>query len=578
MKIRLLLIFSMFLSAGYSYSQWSTDPTVNTLVCNVNHAQLLPKTAVTSTGETYITWFDGRSGNLDVYLQKLNINGVPQFAANGMVVSSHPQNSWIGQYDIKVDASDNLLIAFSDKRGASGQDTTVNPYIYKISPSGAFLWGNNGVALSNVTSTYQLWPAIALASDGSVFVTWWEEGSTTSNILTQKVSSGGVLQWANPYVIPGTSTDKNIYPNVVPSDNGSAIVSWCHGPIGGGSFVPDIQAIKVMKLSSAGSPVWTDSIFAHNTPKIPPYVVPQVVSDGNNGAFFSWYYERNLLSITCAVQGINSNGDLRFQANGVNVSTDSTQNQIESHISYDGSGNVYAFWTETDLNQNMYGLTGQKISPSGNLLWTDSGKEFMPLGLLRAPINIINNYNDNSVFVTYILDSTGYNDRIYGFKFDNDGNIVWGPNNISTILSLKYDMVGYTTEFGNSVYVWSDNRTSGTTGTGVWAQNINSAGIIGQVGINQISSEVPDRFSLSQNYPNPFNPTTSIKFKVQSSKYVELKVYDVMGREAAVLVNENLGAGEYEVKFDASKLSSGMYFYKLEADGFSEVKKMMLVK
>src|SRR5690606_13690219 len=122
----------------------------------------------------------------------------------------------------------------------------------------------------------------------------------------------------------------------------------------------------------------------------------------------------------------------------------------------------------------------------GNLLWTDTGKVFIPLATLKAPINIITNYQDNSVFVTYIMDSTGYNDRIYGYKLDNDGKVGWGPNGISTILSLKYDMVGYTTSSGFSVYVWSDNRGSGTSGTGIWAQNITTAGNLGQVGINQI--------------------------------------------------------------------------------------------
>ena len=85
------------------------------------------------------------------------------------------------------------------------------------------------------------------------------------------------------------------------------------------------------------------------------------------------------------------------------------------------------------------------------------------------------------------------------------------------------------------------------------------------VGITPIGNKVPDIFELMQNYPNPFNPNTTIRFKIPSSKYVILKVYDVLGREAATLVNENLKAGEYSVNFNAANLTSGVYFYKLSA-------------
>jgi len=98
------------------------------------------------------------------------------------------------------------------------------------------------------------------------------------------------------------------------------------------------------------------------------------------------------------------------------------------------------------------------------------------------------------------------------------------------------------------------------------------------VGVNQISSEVPSKYSLSQNYPNPFNPTTNIKFALSKSGFVSLKIYDLSGREVSSLVNENLSVGTYSYTFDASKLSSGIYFYTLKSNNFSETKKMMLIK
>lgn len=98
------------------------------------------------------------------------------------------------------------------------------------------------------------------------------------------------------------------------------------------------------------------------------------------------------------------------------------------------------------------------------------------------------------------------------------------------------------------------------------------------VGVEDENNFVADDFSLEQNYPNPFNPSTSIQYRVSSISQVILKVYDVLGNEVATLVNEQKPAGSYEVKFNAEGLSSGIYFYKLQAGSLLETKKMILMK
>ena len=92
------------------------------------------------------------------------------------------------------------------------------------------------------------------------------------------------------------------------------------------------------------------------------------------------------------------------------------------------------------------------------------------------------------------------------------------------------------------------------------------------------NTSVPTEFSLAQNYPNPFNPTTMISYSIPNSGIVTLKVYDILGKEVAELVNEQKAAGNYSVKFDASKLSSGMYMYKITCGNLAQVKKMLLMK
>ncbi|MBI4810167.1 MAG: T9SS type A sorting domain-containing protein [Ignavibacteriales bacterium] len=102
------------------------------------------------------------------------------------------------------------------------------------------------------------------------------------------------------------------------------------------------------------------------------------------------------------------------------------------------------------------------------------------------------------------------------------------------------------------------------------------------VGVEAIHELLPVKFELSQNYPNPFNPTTIINYQLPIANLVTLKVYDVLGREVATLVNEKKEAGRYEVEFNASNLSSGVFFYRLSASGragdFLSTKKFILIK
>ena len=101
--------------------------------------------------------------------------------------------------------------------------------------------------------------------------------------------------------------------------------------------------------------------------------------------------------------------------------------------------------------------------------------------------------------------------------------------------------------------------------------------------IQNISSEIPTQFMLSQNYPNPFNPSTVISYTIGTSQlavssFISLKVFDLLGREVSTLVNEKQNAGTYSVQFDGSNFSSGIYFYRLSSDNFTETKRMILLK
>ena len=98
------------------------------------------------------------------------------------------------------------------------------------------------------------------------------------------------------------------------------------------------------------------------------------------------------------------------------------------------------------------------------------------------------------------------------------------------------------------------------------------------VGVPKNLNELPGSFLLGQNYPNPFNPSTKIEFSLPKDEFVSIKIFDVVGREVTTLISKDMKAGTYEVEFNASRLSSGVYFYRMESGSFTKTKKMMIVK
>jgi len=174
---------------------------------------------------------------------------------------------------------------------------------------------------------------------------------------------------------------------------------------------------------------------------------------------------------------------------------------------------------------------------------------------------------------------SGTTEHLQGVSFTDANNgmaVGWS----GTILRTTNGGTNWTFQFrGTSIYLYDVSFIDANTGTasgrnGTILRTTNG----GVTFVNQISSEIPERFSLYQNYPNPFNPSTNIRYTLPKNSFVSLKVYDVLGKEIATLVNESLSPGTYEATFDAAKYSSGIYFYKLTTNDFSDVKKMVLIK
>ena len=226
---------------------------------------------------------------------------------------------------------------------------------------------------------------------------------------------------------------------------------------------------------------------------------------------------------------------------------------------------------------------------------TDAGVNW---NLIMSDTNdILREYN-----MKFFDENTGY--KIGNFlKKTTDGGYNWFStdsiltNNIKSYTFINPD-TGWCIGIGGKVIRTNNGGNSWTTqtsNTGNLLNDIifvnNETGYIvgtqgrilktitgGLTGVTSFENQIPGSHILYQNYPNPFNPKTIINYELGIRNFVSLKIYDVLGNEVAELVNEKQNAGSYSVEFDGSGIASGVYFYRLETNNFSEIKKMILIK
>ena len=189
-------------------------------------------------------------------------------------------------------------------------------------------------------------------------------------------------------------------------------------------------------------------------------------------------------------------------------------------------------------------------------------------------VNLMGPFNGHSVYFSSI--NTGWVSGDSGFMArTSDGGETWYLQNTNT------------TAFLNSVFFLTDSIGYSVGGGGRIIFTNTSGSIVPVVNVNK---NIPYEFKLFQNYPNPFNPTTKIRFEIpppakagqvlegDRGRITKLTIYDILGREAVILVNKQLKSGAYEVEFNGTNYPSGVYYYRLLTDGFAETKKMVLVK
>jgi hypothetical protein len=206
-----------------------------------------------------------------------------------------------------------------------------------------------------------------------------------------------------------------------------------------------------------------------------------------------------------------------------------------------------------------------QFNPSG-MTWDNANRRLILSALSGARRDTLYTVNPNDgTFAP--LGAMGLNAAVSHLGYAPNGYI-FGLIGTGTQVST---LVRFTAQNTTAITLGSTN-TSALRGIGIRLDSL------GQLGTEIRTASTPKEYQLNQNYPNPFNPTTVIEFAIPTTETVSLKIYDVLGREVATLLNERRNAGVHRINFNATNLSSGTYFYRLQAGTFTQTKKMILVK
>lgn len=564
---------------------------------------------VDSDDNAVITFTDTRnSGNLNVFAYRISPAGNFLWGANGVSLST--TTDYQPNPKVTQTADGNFVVAWI---------IAINPFkvaLQKLSPAGDKLWGINPVILSSATEGYN-YPAIVPSDSNSVIVlhtaTTGSFPAQTVRLRATKVSESGTVNWMTSIQDIGTIAAFTV-PKVYSDKNNGAIIAWhddrdmnnlqsafvqrisasgsLYYPVNGvelslradrhkfnpvASIDPLTEELYVFwretnslqnqdgvtgqKLSSTGLRQWTDNgiifkdLSSPNTSSI-----SSLNAQMGNGIAYLFYLQGGGSGLNQIVEGFacNASGNFIWPGNFITLSN-ATQEKLQMVSAVDVYFNCKLAWG--DNRGSGRGIYAQDINPSGQL-----GNPVVPVELASFTASV----NGNNLLLNWVTVSE-VNNR--GFEIERASS--------STSPLQGWEKIGFVNGNGTTTemkfYSFIDNYVD----VGSYLYRLKQIDFNGTFGYSKtIEAEIvnPENYELSQNFPNPFNPNTVIVYHLPIIGAVTLKVFDILGNEVATLVDEYKPAGSYEVEFNASGLSSGIYFYKLHSGSFIETKKMILLR
>ena len=612
--------------------QWTTN---GVPVCTAASGQFEPKFIADGAGGAIVTWYDLRNGNYDVYVQRVNAAGASQWAANGVALSTDVQQqsnglivaagsggaivAWRDQrsgvdfdlyaqrvsasgtlqwaaggvalcagagdqnsFSITSDNAGGVMAAWEDFRNGSHLDI----FAQRINSAGTAMWVPNGVPVCAATN-HQYVGSIVGDGEGGAIVPWHDARSGGFDIYVQRINASGAMQWATDGVPLSTATSDQVYPIVVSGGAESAIVTWYDWRAGNG----DMYAQRIE---------FAEQYWGHPEPVVAS--VADIPGDQGGKVKVNWMFSgwdvRHYNTIThysiwratefepAAAQLVSSADDIGPDFSGVAFRREVDAAGDEYYWEWVGNQNAiysprYSFSADTRSDSTSQGASDhyfQVLAHTWNnfVFWAsnvmsghsvDNLAPAAPLMLTaqRVGRDVELRWNrsvapDVRDYAIYRASASGVTPMPINFLSASDDTVLVDHN---TPVSTLYYVVTATD--------MHENRSAPS----------NEASVQKLTGIGDAPSITA--LTVLQNHPNPFGASTELEVGLPRESDVSIQVYDVAGRLVRSETRSRMSAGWQRVALDArggdgKPLASGVYFYRVSANGSTVTKKMVIAR
>ncbi|MEP7104054.1 MAG: hypothetical protein ABI721_05080 [Candidatus Dojkabacteria bacterium] len=436
--------FPLNIQADTGYSAWAVG---GVAAVATTGSQNLDREISDGEGGIIVAWNDSRSISNEVYAQKINSAGAPQWTTNGVaIMTGNNDNS---KPALISDGLGGAIITWSDSRSGNA-----DIYAQRINRTGTVQWTANGVTISNPTGNQNV-PEIISDGNGGAIITWYDfrAGVSNADVYVQRVNSAGTVQWtANGVQLTSIAGNQQTV-QIVSDGTGGAIIAWEDG---------DVSAQRV---NSAGAIQWTaGGIVISNATNSQSRIA--AMDDGSGGAIFTWEDHR-AASTDVYAQKINSAGTVQWTANGVAIANSADTEAIPV-LTTDGSGGAIISWERTvsGLSRDIY---AQRINSAGTVQWTANGLIVVTGTADQNFPNITTDLNGGAVIVWNDWARTPTSLDLYAQRINSSGSVVWNTQGVlisgtTTSSDLKtitssFNLVGDSS--GQFFMSWKSNNTSG---------------------------------------------------------------------------------------------------------------------
>ena len=428
-------------------------------ICTSAGNQYHPKVVADGSYGAIITWFDYRTVYSDIYAQRVNLAGTPQWTADGVVVCSATYD----QVDavLTTDGAGGAIIAWQDARNGGIHDV----YAQRMTSAGTASWAANGVAVCTATGT-QTTPRIVSDGSGGAVMAWADYRGSDGDIYSQRLSSAGAVQWtANGVLICGAA-DAQFGPALTPNGSGGAIVTW-HD-----NRQLEWTDIYAQEVISSGVVEWSTNGIAICSASDNQWY-PEITTDGYGGAIIAWQDYRSGVSYDVYASRVDGDGNAGWTACGVPIST-AAFSQTNVRIVSDGGQGGIIVWEDYRNGSANSDIYGQRVFSDGYRLWSKNG----------VPISTATSYQtgptaapdgSGGVLVAWEDLRNGSYD-VYAQRGSSIQAMLWRPNGAvvcSTTANTYMPQIA-SDGSGGAIVVWENVVGAGTSD--IYAQRLGSSG------------------------------------------------------------------------------------------------------